>query len=99
MAQSKKDRLKSIRRQFAQVGRTLATAPCDIIILDFYKHVSVDIQETVRKMQGGYPADLQHMTPLVTFQQLDQLHTRVMALQRRLDPAPYDYDVLYAGIL
>lgn len=99
MAQSKKDQLKRLRRQYAQVGRTLATAPCDILMLDFYKQLDVDIRATRQQMQGGYAGDLQYVPSPATFQHLDHLHRRVTALQRRLDPGCYDDDLSSASML
>src|SRR6266536_5229362 len=76
MAQSKKDLLKSIRRQFAEVGRTLKYAPCDIAILECHRQLRLDIGETLQKFQGVSSVDLWNVASPVTFQHLDQLRMR-----------------------
>ncbi len=99
MAQSKKELLKRIRRQFAEVSRTMTTAPLDILILEYHKQLRLDIRETSQKIRGVSSADLRSVASPVTFQDIDRLSIRVRALIWRLDPARHAYDVPCAGLL
>jgi len=79
--------LKRINRRCAQAGRALAYtayAAGDVALLDAYGQLRQDIRETMQHLRIPPSADLQDVAPLVSFQQIDQLRLRLIALQTRL---------------
>lgn len=97
MAQSKKDLLKTVSRRCAQAGRALAYTAYtagDLALLDTYGQLRRDIQETMHQLRRPSSTDLWDVGQPVTFEHVDHLRSRLIALQSRLIPATHRKTVM-----
>ncbi len=95
MAQSKKELLKRVGRHCSQAGQAIAYtayAAGDVKLLDAYGQLRRDIRETLEQLRRP-SASLRESAQPVTFQHVDRLHSRLMALQSRIihPPPPHDH--------
>lgn len=88
MSQSKKGLLKTIRRDLKTTDQRLWNGVClDILILDTYIELCQDIEAIVKRLQCVPSGHLESVPTPVTYHDVDQLHLRLAAFQKSIDPA------------